>query len=290
MERILRAFYKRTGDLDVADVPGAAVQEFLTGKGVLTSTFHTKLGTLNSFYRYLLARGYVERSPLPTVIPKEPERLVPFIYTRSELRRVLDAAYQQRYWCKIEDVAMHALLLLLYGAGLRISEALRLTMADVDMEQRVLTIRETKFYKTRLIPLGPHLFDVLTLYLARRRERGHPKHPDASFLMTTRGQPLNIQLAELSFKRLCQQAHVCRQDGSRFAPRLHDLRHSFAVHRLTAWYKAGADVQLLLPHLSTFLGHVHIRCTQRYLTMTPELLHQASTRFQQYAVSEVPHD
>jgi site-specific recombinase XerD len=174
---------------------------------------------------------------------------------------------------------------LLYGAALRISEALRLTLADVDLQQHLLTIRETKFYKTRLVPLGPDLTQVLTGYLSTRREHGHPSPPEAFLLLTRHSLPVSVQLAEDNFKRLCRLAGVRRKDGSRFAPRLHDLRHSFAVHRLAACYREGGDVQRFLPQLSTYLGHVDIESTQRYLTLTPDLLSQASTRFEQYGVA-----
>jgi len=88
---------------------------------------------------------------------------------------------------------------------------------------------------------------------------------------------------------MCAKAAVSRHDGGRYQPRLHDLRHTWAVHRLVAWYQDGADVQRLLPALATYLGHVHIAATQCYLTMTPELLQAASLRFEQYAQPEVHH-
>lgn len=100
--------------------------------------------------------------------------------------------------------------------------------------------------------------------------------------MTRHSLPVTVQLAEDTFKRLCRRAGVHRKDQSRFVPRLHDLRHAFAVHRLTACYRDGGDVQRLLPQLATYLGHVEIDSTQRYLTLTPELLSQASNRFEQY--------
>jgi site-specific recombinase XerD len=208
--------------------------------------------------------------------------LIPFIYSRAELQRVLQAAEKERPGCKLEVHTVRTLLLLLYGAGLRISEALRLTLADVDLEQSLLTIRETKFYKTRLVPLGPDLTQALTVYLATRRTLAHPSPPEAFLLTTRHSLPVTVQLAEDTFKRLCRKAGVRRKDESRFVPRLHDLRHAFAVHRLTACYREGGDVQRLLPQLSTYLGHVDIDSTQRYLTLTPELLSQASNRFEQY--------
>lgn len=283
--RLLRAFCKALGEVNVDEVSEEAVNAFIRGSGPVTANLHNKLSVLRGLYRYLLSRGLIIRSPLPTQIPKEPEPLIPYIYSQAQLRCILEAAENQPPWCNLESHCLRALLLLLYGAGLRISEALRLTLADLDLRERLLSIRETKFYKTRLVPLGPDLTQALTAYLAARGERGHPAPPEAFLLVTRHSLPVSVQLAEDTFKRLCRKVGVRRTDGSRFQPRLHDLRHSFAVHRLTACYREGGDVQRLLPQLATYLGHVDIGCTQRYLTLTPELLGQASQRFERYAAS-----
>ena len=284
MARQLRAFCKASGDINVDEVLAETARAFIYGSGPVTSHLHGKFHALSGFYRYLLSRGYVTSSPLPVQIPKEPERLIPYIYSREELQQLLRAAEQrQRHGRKLEAHTLQTLLLLLYGAGLRLSEALRLTLADVDLAQRLLTIRETKFYKTRLVPVGADLNQVLADYLIARAKGGHPAPPEALLLLTRHSLPVSVQLAEDSFKRLCREVGVRRIDGSRYVPRLHDLRHAFAVHRLTACYRDGGDVQRLLPQLSTYLGHVEIGSTQRYLTLTPELLGQASNRFGRYA-------
>jgi integrase len=106
---------------------------------------------------------------------------------------------------------------------------------------------------------------------------------DGALFPTRTGTPVARHTAENIFRRLRVRAGVLRQDGGRYQPRLHDLRHAFAVHRLVSWYRQGADVQRLLPQLATYLGPVHIAATQRYLTLTPELLHEASQRFERYA-------
>jgi integrase len=165
--------------------------------------------------------------------------------------------------------------LLLYGTGLRIGEAVGLNLADVDLDSGILCIRESKFYRTRLI-------SVLAKY-AVERNKYPPFDPDAAFLLTKRGQRLSRAGAEYAFKQLRERAQVRRDDGARYQPRLHDLRHTYTVTRLVSWYREGADVQRLLPQLATYLGHVHIGATQHYLTMTPELLRQASLRFERYA-------
>ena len=103
------------------------------------------------------------------------------------------------------------------------------------------------------------------------------------------GRRFTCGTLEDAFQRLREHAGVRRSDGARYQPRLHDLRHTFAVHRLTEWYRQGADVQRLLHHLSVYLGHAHLAATQVYLTMTPELLQQAGTRFERYARGEDGH-
>lgn len=184
---------------------------------------------------------------------------------------------------------MRAMLLLLYGAGLRRSEVLNLSVADVDLRNGLLTIRDSKFFKSRLVPIGLHLKEVLSEY-TRWRTTTHPSAVAVSHFFVNRlGTAIRRWTLEDAFERLRQHAGVRRSDGGRYQPRLHDLRHTFAVHRLTAWYRQGADVQRLVYHLSVYLGHSSLRNTQVYLTMTPELLQQAGTFFERYARQEDGH-
>jgi len=116
------------------------------------------------------------------------------------------------------------------------------------------------------------------------------KTNEASFVFQSEsGHPLKRDTVDGSFQRLRRLAGIVRSDSVTYQPRVHDLRHTFAVHRLIAWYEQGKDVQQLLPALSTYLGHVNLSATQQYLTMTPELLQKASERFEQYALTGVHH-
>src|SRR5258708_683183 len=135
---------------------------------------------------------------------------------------------------------------------------------------------------TRLSTPGLDLPSWLDQF-AGERNKGPRVNPDAAFLLTERGQRLARAGAEYAFKQLRERAQVRRDDSARYQPRLHDLRHTYTVTRLVSWYREGADVQRLLPQLATYLGHVDIAATQHYLTMTPELLRQASLRFERYA-------
>jgi site-specific recombinase XerD len=274
-------------DVDAAcdAVTTAQVLAFLAGKGPLTRHRENKYYALANFWRYAISRGHASRSPLPDNEPRSPVRAPPYIYSRDELRRLLDPAtveISRRGAVQLDAVTFRTLLLLLYGAGLRFSEATHLRLADVDLAEAVLTIRATKFYKSRLTPVGPQLAKVLETYMPTRL-RGNLERGQDSYLFANRdGTRLASSTVQAAFDALRRIAGIHGAAGGRQIPRMHDLRHSYAVHTVTAWYRQGADVQRLLPVLSTYLGHADLEGTKVYLSMTPELLQQASLRFAHY--------
>lgn len=290
-EHLLRSFCRAIGPrTSVTRIRAKAVATFLNGTGRITRAWHGKYSALKGLFQFAVSRGDLDHVPLPTEVPKRPPTLVPYIYSRAEIRRLLDAIPSyRRFPSHMEPTTLRAVLLLLYGAGLRRGEALRLSVADVDLANSLLTIRNTKFFKSRLVPISADLKKVLSEY-ARWRATAHPAAVATStFFLNKRGEAVHRCTLDNAFKRLREFAGVRRSDGGRYQPRLHDLRHAAAVHRLTAWYRQGADVQRLVYHLSVYLGHAHLADTQVYLTMTPELLQQASQRFERYARKEDGH-
>jgi len=278
-------------DTPLAAIADAQLRTFLAGRGPVTHYWHRKQSVLRGFYRYAVTRGYI--ATLPPILaarpPQAPPACPPYVYTRPEIRRLLDATARfATPQFRMAPSTFRALLLVLYGTGLRIGEALALTLADVDLAAAVLTVRDSKFYKTRLVPLGPDLLAAVRVYAAGRRARRWPQGAAAAFFVDRRGAPLRVNNVQRAFGRLRASAGVVRTDGARQQPRLHDFRHTMAVHRLTAWYRTGADVQHLLPSLATYLGHLDLAATQRYLTMTPELLQEAARRFAAYALPGGP--
>jgi site-specific recombinase XerD len=282
--RTLKSFCHAMGEMNLQQVSPDGVHAYLAGTGPVTRFWELKHSILGGFYRFAIARGYVASSPLPRTVPKPLQPFVPYVYSHEELRCLLRAVIaNDNPRSVIDPTTFRLLLLMLYGAGLRISEALRLTLADVDLTTAVLHIRESKFYKTRLVPVGPDLIRLLSPYATTRR-RNHAT-PDSPFFVSRRGGAVTRSSAENTLCRLRVRAGVVRDDGNpRHQPRLHDLRTTFAVHRLVSWYRSGADLQRLLPQLSTYLGHINVQGTQRYLTLTPELLREASDRFERYAM------
>jgi integrase/recombinase XerD len=284
----LKAFCRAVGpETDLADVSSERVTAFLVGDGPLTTTWYVKHNALRGFYRYAISRGFVTMSPLPLTIPKLPA-FKPYIYSPAELRRILDSVDCRRCDSDLDASVLRALILLMYGAALRISEALSLTISDVDLSAAVLTIRNSKFFKSRLVPLGPNTVRVLAEYAGRHDSPS--RKPDDLFFVGRSSKRIPIHVVERAFKQIRKHVGLHREGGPRCQPRLHDLRHTSAVHRLTSWYREGKDVQKLLPQLSVYMGHARLAATQAYLSMTPNLLHQASLRFERYAIREDGND
>ena len=287
---VLRAYCRAMGDVAVEEVKPDCVLAFITGTGPVTARWMECYRVLRGFYRYAIGRDFATTSPLPTDTPKLPPPLTPYIYSVDELKRLLLATDTlQTPLSPLRAMTMRSLLLLLYGTGMRIGEALSLTLQDVDLEDRLLTVRDAKFYKTRLVPIGPRLTMALADYLSQRRRLPLPEGEASSFLAACTGIRLDYKRVNKLFCRLRKAAQVRREVSARYPPRIHDIRHTAALHRLIAWYRAGADVQRLLPQLATYLGHVDLASTQHYLSMTAELLQEASLRFERYAQPEVRH-
>jgi len=205
----------------------------------------------------------------------------PHVFTDAEVLALVSAAAKLRPADGLRPRTYTTLIGLLACTGLRVSEALGCTRSDFDGEQGVLTIRETKFGKSRLVPLHP---SVTQKMLAYGRERDHlvPVTRTDRFFIADRGNRLHYQRVREIFRMLCDNLGIVGR-GCRPHPGLHDLRHTFAVRRIERWYDAGGDVAHSIPTLSTYLGHATVRDTYWYLTATPELLNRAAARFEPFA-------
>jgi integrase/recombinase XerD len=279
--QILQTFSHAMGPVQLGQVKPGPVRVYLDGNGPVTRNWERKWVALRGFYQFALGRGLVRRSPLPAWAPKVVRAFTPYLYSLEELRRLLEAIPAERAGKGLSPPTFRTLLRLLYGTGLRISEALQLKEADVDLKEDLLSVRRSKFFKSRLVPIGPKLARVLRDYVGNRSEAPDPNRP---FFRTEQGAPLLCRTVERAFRKLCVKAEVKRTDGARYQPRLHDLRHAMATHCLVNGYRQGQDTHALLVQLSAYLGHIDLAGTQVYLTMTPELREQASARFARYAL------
>jgi integrase len=228
-------------------------------------------------YRMMVARGFAKHLqtldprtevPPPDLLPRPPLRATPYLYSETDIATLMNAAGALRP--ALRAATYRALIGLLVVTGLRIGEAIRLDRDDLDWTNGLLTVRHSKFGKSREVPLHPSTVEALQTY-ARLRDRLRPRPATPSFFVSMAGTRLLHSSFSKTFHGLVQQAGLQRQSTS-CRPRPHDLRHTFAVRTLLDWYRAGLDVEAQMPRLSTYLGHVEPRNTYWYLSATPELL------------------
>jgi integrase/recombinase XerD len=200
----------------------------------------------------------------------------PFIYTRTDIE-VLMAEAIRAIRNPLRAATYHTVIGLLAATGMRVGEALRLQRCDIDWDEGVITVRASKFGKSRELPLADSTVQALARY-AEKRDRSQPRPRASTFFVSTAGTAVLYPHFGEVFRRLVRATGV--GNGSPTRARIHDLRHSFAVHTLIAWYQAGDDVNAMLPRLSTYLGHRDPVCTYWYLSAAPELLALAAARLQ----------
>lgn len=239
------------------------------------------------FFDYLKSLQVLIQNPLGPArfveARPDPVTFQPFIFTPEQVASLLAHVEQlpASHFFPLRGPTCHMMLAMLYGLGLRHGEVLRLRIRDVDMDRQTLLITQTKFHKSRLIPFGPKLGLRLRTYLGQRRGLFGTCHEGDPLFVARWRKPMCFGTLMNTFRAALRSIGMTGTEGLPL-PRLHDLRHSFAVHRLLQWYKEGIDVQNRLPVLATFMGHVDIVSTQVYLTITFELLHEANIRFHRH--------
>lgn len=248
-------------------------------------TWAYRLARLRHFLCYLKQFERDTEIPEPLLFGPEPGRVAPHIYREVEIVELLAAARRLGPRGSLRPATFETLFGLMASTGLRVSEAIHLRDADVDLKQGILTVRQTKFAKSRLVPMHPSTVEALARY-RRRRARHVATTADTPFFIGSRGQRLGQPLSDRQVHRVFNAL----RDGLRWtnrgahdAPRLHDLRHTFAVRRLMRWYAEGIDIDQMMLALSTYLGHAEISYTYWYLTAVPELMALAAGKFERFA-------
>jgi integrase/recombinase XerD len=249
-------------------------------------------------HRLSVARGFLIhlKSVFPeTEIPPErclkaPRRPTPCLFSQDDIVRLLDCARELKPAGSIRPHTYRTIIGLLASTGLRASEAIRLRVSDVqlDCDPTVLHVFETKFRKSRWVPLHSTTAEVLRDYKEHRSE-DRAVQPTDPFFISNAGKPIPYYTLKNLFARLVRQLGIAAAPHSR-SPSLHSLRHTFAVQRLTGWYQEGLDVQFLAPHLSVYLGHARLSASYWYLSASPDLLNAAGDRFSAYAGKGGEHE
>lgn len=267
-ETNLLAFSRHTGDIELAEVKPDHILSFLNSKSVSTITWRLKYWILHRFFEHYANRGDMPELVLPPPKPFVKQTFVPHVFTKTELRSLLEAtAHNAKSIIRIDGPTLHTVILFLYGTGVAVGESTRILQSDVDLQNGFVTIRSPGVRRSRSIPIGRDLQDVLCRYAVWRSQI---KGPSQHFFVTKRGRQISGEMIAKNFKRLRRIAGIHRWDGSRYQPRLSDLRFSFAVHRITKWIEDGVDLNRMLPALAAYMGQMGLGSTERYLFMTPE--------------------
>ena len=246
---------------------------------VQLATQAQRLSVVRGFARYHRAIDPRTEIPPLSLLPYQPKRARPYLYTDLEVDRLLDAALLLSPEDPLRCWVYYTLIGLLAVSGLRIEETLDLRLGDVDLDAGILTIRRAKFGQSRLVPLHPSSRKQLIAYRERRNRRCAGREVSDFFLVNRRGERLESSNVRRTFYVL-QRRTGLRRLGDHHGPRLHDFRHRFAASTLIRWYRKGDDVEQRLPVLSTFLGHIHVADTYWYLTACPELMGLAVKRLE----------
>ena len=285
--RLFDAFLVQQKVQSVSEVTRELVATFLASRPrPRPRSYNHLISVLGRLFRWLVVHAYLPSFPGPMPTRRDRSPRIPFLFTPDQARKLLACAadLEDNPSAPLRSATYRTIFALLYGLGLRVGEVSRLCVKDLDFDRSLLVIRQTKFAKSRLVPFGPRLKALLREYLQLRAEKHGPPLADSPVFTFGGGRPIHPGTISQTFHHLMPQLELRVAPGVS-APRLHDLRHSFAVGTLLRWYQSGIAPGDRLLHLATFLGHVNPNTTAVYLTITPELLQEANQRFERFASS-----
>jgi integrase len=245
-------------------------------------SYNHLLGVLHRFFDWAVVQRLVASNPVSATRRRDTGKRIPYLFDLTDAKRLLEAVgtLPDRSRAPHRARTYETIFALLYGLGLRVGEAVRLKLGDVDFHRDTLFIHETKFSKSRIVPLGPKLAARLRHYVEERH--GEMRGAETPLFSFTKRGCICPETVSQTFHALVPKLGLVVPPGVS-SPRLHDLRHAFAVGTLLRWYRQGIDPNCRLIHLSTYLGHVDPNSTAVYLTITDELLREADRRFRAFA-------
>ena len=267
-------------------ITAECLDQFLASRGrVNPRGYNHLLGVVRRLFDWLVSQQVMTTSPLQARPRRETARRLPFLFEPGVIKRLLAEAalLPDNPRSPMRGATYETIFALLAALGLRIGEVSRLQCGDVDLERDVLQIRDSKFGKSRLVPFGPRLAMRLRTYLELREHGGWPTAGSAPLFSWNGKSPISTNTIRNNFRDHLLPRLALDVPAGSFGPCVHGLRHSFAVRTLLRWYREGLDPAARLNHLSTFLGHVRPQTTAVYLTITSELLQEASRRFERFA-------
>lgn len=289
-ERLLRQFVSFVDVRGATKITTRLALDFANEPQLSQASKALRLGAVRCFAYYHVANDPATEVPPMDFFHHRAVHITPYIYSEREIARLLHAVRNEpksnRFpgplWHRCDGGSWYCLFALLATTGMRVSEVCNLRDQDIDWQEGVLTVNNTKFGKSRLVPLHDTMLRGLRTYLKHRSaflERFCPGIEAPRLFVTCRGTPCDKSRVHNKFVRISRRIGL-RGPNDRHGPRLHDFRHRFAVQTLVRWYRSGEDAERLLPVLSTYLGHGNVTDTYWYLRCTPELMGAARGRLE----------
>jgi integrase/recombinase XerD len=249
--------------LALSEVRTTHVSKFLNRGRLLRQTWIGRYSRLRAFFLYWMAKREIDRLPMPRPRRRTKRMFSPYIFSRSDIRKMLrNAEIQNRKLSMVCPETFRTAISVLYGTGIGCGEALALRVRDLDLDSRTLTL-SARIGPPRTIPIGPDLVKLLKHYVQRK------KCADDYLFATKEGRRIRTHRMNVTFRRIRRISAIRRTDGSTYQPMLRDLRHTFAVHRIVDWYERGVDVELMLPKLAAYMGLFTVPLIDRYLPLAP---------------------
>lgn len=251
----------------------------MQSKDALPSWWAKRLSMVRGFARYMSGIDARTEVPPQGLLPYRYHRRSPYIYHNEQIEKLIEAAKHLPSIVGLRPYTYSTLFGVIAVTGMRMCESIRLKCKDVDFEHGVLTIKDTKFGKSRLVPVHPSTQRALEYYESKRNQV-YPNPIASNFFLSDQGTHLTGWIVRQTFVKLSRQIGL-RAISDSHGPRLHDFRHTFAVRTILNWYRSGVDVERQIPKLATYLGHTHVSDTYWYLSAVPEIMQLASMRLDQ---------
>lgn len=287
-KKMLRLFCEFTEQYPVEDcvLSKELVEAWFTDMNdVAIKTKELRISVMKLFARYMQSMGY-SAYVIPKIKLKGTNNFVPYIFTHQEIASIFRTCDETKYeWrSRHTQLIMPVIIRLLYSCGLRVSEALNLKIKDVDLNNGILTLHQTKTGRDRYVPLSMTTLSCMKSYFAEIHSS--PDENDL-FFRKKDGRGYAVGTIHHYFKTILWKSGIS-YGGKGKGPRLHDLRHTFAVHALSRWVEEGKDIYCLLPVLASYLGHSNIKATSRYLRLTAEVFPQMMKSIEKHCASAIP--
>jgi integrase/recombinase XerD len=264
-KRCLDALSRHLGETDLDQIGSEQLLVFLNDSDANAHTWRMKYRILVRFFDFWAIRQQAPYLSFPPPKPSVGQTFIPYVYSKTQIRALVRVRSSQSKTC-LDPITLRTFLLFLYATGALVGEARSLLVKNIDLKRRTIEIQSRSLIRCRHIPISNDLCEILSRYFKWRTRHNFD---ESHFFLNTNGQPVGYHLLDRHFRKQCNALNITRERTSTYQPRMHDLKYSFAVHRITQWIRNGDDLNKMLPALAAYMG-MKLVSTERYFQMTPE--------------------